>query len=86
MKKKNPRLSLANAQLQARSIRANNVHTHKAYAEATAMADGIRMAQNINTLRLEHNRLLGASMHGSLGTFAHGRLGQLRNLLNNNVM
>ena len=86
MKKKNPRVSLANAQLQARTIRANNVHRHKAYAEATAMADGIREAQNINNLRLEHNRLLGASMHGSLGTFAHGRLGQLKNVLNTNVI
>ena len=84
MKKKNPRLSLANAQLQARTIRANNVHRHNAYAEASAMNDGIRKAQHINNLKLEHDRLLGSIMHGTLGTFAHGRLGHLKNQLNNN--
>ena len=86
MKKKNARLSLANAQLQARTIRANNVHKHKAYAEAMAMNDGIRKAQNTNNLKMERDRLIGASLHGSLGTFAHGRLGSLKNLLNNNVI
>ena len=86
MKKKNARLSLANAQLHARTIRANTVHRHEAYAEASAMNDGKRMAQNINNLKLEHDRLLGSSMHGSLGTIAHGRLGHLKNLLNNNLI
>ena len=50
------------------------------------MNDGIRKAQNINNLKLDHDRLLGSSMHGSLGTFANCRLGHLKNLLNKHVV
>lgn len=46
------------------------------------MQDGIRKALNINNLKMERDRLIGASMHGSLGTFAHGLPGSLTIILN----
>ena len=63
------------------SIRANTVARQKAYAERLALAEGIKKAQIHQTMKMERDALLGASMHGYLLQSSHNRLQELTRLL-----
>ena len=74
-------LSLHELARRTASIRQNNVARHKAHAERVALSEGIKKAQIHQTMKMERDALLGASLHGYLRAEAHNRMGELNRFL-----
>ena len=74
-------LSLHELARNTASIRQNNVARHKAHAERVALSEGIKKAQIHQTMKMERDALLGASLHGHLRAEAHNRMGELNRFL-----
>ena len=70
-------MSLHELARRTASIRQNTVQRHKAHAERVALSEGIKKAQIHQTLKMERDALLGASLHGHLRAEAHNRMGEL---------
>ena len=78
LKKNVPRkLDLQRTALMTHTIRAQNVDRHKKFGEANALRSAILRAQTYNTLKIEKDRLQGASFHAHLAPFAGARLADL---------
>ena len=74
-------MSLHELARRTASIRQNNVARHKAHAERVALSEGSKKAQIHQTMKMERDALLGASLHGHLRAEAHNRMGGLNRFL-----
>ena len=74
-----PTMSRSAAALRIRTINDNHVQRHKAHNDRLILAKSVAEKTARNNHELEYNALLGASLHGSLSSYAIDKLGAPKN-------